>query len=81
MIFQTAITDLTKLPVANASLLDEASAAAETISLGYSINKRKKFFVADNVFPHTLQVLKTRAKFLDVEIVIGDPFKFDFKNR
>lgn len=76
--FQTLVSDLTGLPIANASLLDEATAAAEAMSLMYSVkNKRtktpiRKVFVDQHVFKTTLDVLKTRAHPIDIEIVVGD---------
>lgn len=77
--FQTLIMDLTGLPMANASLLDEATAAAEAMTLSHSASKNKtatKFFVDANVFPQTVEVLKTRATPLKIEIVMGDISKF-----
>ena len=73
--FQTMIADLTGLPIANASLLDEATAAAEAMSLSYAAhkNQRRKFFVSQNCFPQTIEVIQTRAKPLNIEIVTGDP--------
>ena len=75
--FQTMIIDLTGLPLANASLLDEATAAAEAMSMFYSLRKGNKkeanvFFVSKDIFPQTLDVLKTRAYPLGIEIRIGD---------
>ena len=76
--FQTMVTDLTGLPIANASLLDEATAAAEAMSmLFHHLNKadvpeRPKLFVDNEVFPQTLDVLVTRAAPLGIEIVRGD---------
>lgn len=69
--FQTVISDLTGLPVANASLLDEGTAAAEALSLSFSNSKKKKTkYVVDlDIHPQTLSVLKTRALPLNVEIV------------
>jgi glycine dehydrogenase len=78
--FQTMITDLTGLEIANASLLDEATAAAEAMTLCQAVApNRKTFFVADNCHPQTIAVLLTRAKPLGIEIKIGDysHFKFD----
>jgi glycine dehydrogenase len=76
--FQTMIVDLTKLDIANASLLDEATAAAEAMSLCHAVAPdRKTFFVADNCHPQTIQVIQTRAKPLGTEVVIGDFRKFD----
>ena len=77
--FQTMVMDLTGMEIANASLLDEASAAAESMIMFYNSRKRKeiiagknKFFVADNLFPQTIEVVKGRAKNLDIELIIGD---------
>ena len=70
--FQTLITELTGLPVANASLLDEGTAAAEAMILAYSQSTRKTVLVDSKIFPQTLEVLKTRAKPLDIEIKLID---------
>src|SRR5881275_3741678 len=80
--FQTMVTDLTALDIANASLLDEATAAAEAMALCHHAatdRSRKKFFVADNCHPQTIEVVRTRAKPLGIEVVTGDfaDFKFD----
>jgi glycine dehydrogenase len=80
--FQTMVSDLTALDIANASLLDEATAAAEAMALCHhaaSDRSRNKFFVADNCHPQTIDVVRTRAKPLGIEIVTGDfaDFKFD----
>jgi len=78
--FQTMITDLTALDIANASLLDEATAAAEAMTLCHAnATGRNIFFVANNCHPQTIEVVQTRAKPLGIEIVIGDfsQFKFD----
>jgi glycine dehydrogenase len=78
--FQTMITDLTALDIANASLLDEATAAAEAMTLCHAVaTGRNTFFVANNCHPQTLEVVQTRAKPLGLEIVTGDfsQFKFD----
>jgi glycine dehydrogenase len=78
--FQTMITDLTALDIANASLLDEATAAAEAMTLCHAnASGRNTFFVAHNCHPQTIEVVQTRAKPLGIEIVIGDfsQFKFD----
>ena len=66
--YQTLITELTGLPVANASLLDEATAAAEAMILAYGQSDRKIILVDSKVFPQTLAVLETRAKPLGIEI-------------
>ena len=71
--FQTMITDLTALEIANASLLDEATAAAEAMALCHAVvPNRKKFFVADNCHPQTIAVVQTRAKPLGIEVQIGN---------
>ncbi|WP_163648744.1 aminomethyl-transferring glycine dehydrogenase [Modicisalibacter sp. 'Wilcox'] len=71
--FQQMVMDLTGMDLANASLLDEATAAAEAMALCHRANKKVKsdrFFVADDVFPQTLDVLRTRAAYLDIELVV-----------
>ncbi len=78
--FQTMITDLTALDIANASLLDEATAAAEAMTLCHAVaTDRNTFFVANNCHPQTIEVVQTRAKPLGIEVVVGDfvQFKFD----
>ncbi len=77
--FQTVITELTGMEIANASLLDEATAAAEAMIMMYNIRhknlkktKANKFFIDKNVFPQTIAVMQTRAKHLDFEIIIDD---------
>ena len=70
--YQTLITELTGLPVSNASLLDEGTAAAEAMLLAHSASKKNVFLVDSEVFPQTLQVLETRAKPLGIEIKLLD---------
>ena len=76
--FQTMVSDLTGLPIANASLLDEATAAAEAMTMFFNtLNKQDhithpKFFVDNEIFPQTKDVLYTRAKPIGIEIVTGD---------
>jgi len=78
--FQQMIIDLTALDIANASLLDEATAAAEAMSLCHAaVPNRKVFFVADNCHPQTIAVIQTRAKPLGIEVVVGDFREFDFE--
>jgi len=74
--FQTMICDLTGLDVANASLLDEATAAAEAMALAERAaqTKPKSFFVDAEVHPQTLAVLRTRAEPLGWQLIVGDPF-------
>src|ERR1700737_480032 len=77
--FQTMITDLTGLDIANASLLDEATAAAEAMTLCHAVvPNRKKFFVADNCHPQTIEVGRTRAKPLGIEVKIDNYSRFKF---
>lgn len=81
--YQTMVTDLTGLPIANASLLDEGTAAAEAMHLFHAVRKPStknahKFFVDEKVFPQTLDILKTRSAPLGIELVTGDVSKLDF---
>src|SRR6266404_491904 len=77
--FQTMITDLTGLEIANASLLDEDTAAAEAMALCHaSVPDRKTFLVADNCHPQTIEVIRTRAKPLGIDIKIGNYARFKF---
>ncbi|WP_028220613.1 aminomethyl-transferring glycine dehydrogenase [Paraburkholderia oxyphila] len=71
--FQQMIVDLTGLAISNASLLDEATAAAEAMTLVQRVGKSKSnvFFVADDVLPQTLEVVKTRAKPIGIEVKVG----------
>ncbi|MGK7394917.1 MAG: aminomethyl-transferring glycine dehydrogenase [Candidatus Cyclobacteriaceae bacterium M3_2C_046] len=75
--FQTMVIDLTGMEIANASLLDEGTAAAEAMSMFFSLRKgakkkANKFFVDQHTFPQTIDVLKTRSKPLGIELVITD---------
>jgi glycine dehydrogenase len=78
--FQTMVIDLTGMQVANASLLDEATAAAEAMTMFHRVQARRiessgqpaQFFVADSVFPQTLDVLRVRAEPLGIDLVVGD---------
>src|SRR5215469_9349387 len=76
--FQQMIMDLTALDIANASMLDEATAAAEAMALCHAVVPRETFFVADNCHPQTIAVVQTRAKPLGIEIKIGDYSRFKF---
>ncbi len=77
--FQTMVIDLTGLPVANASLLDEGTAAAEAMTLLHHVGKGSDaFFVAQDCHPQTIEVLRTRAAPLGMHIIVGDPVTFDF---
>ncbi|OEK06309.1 aminomethyl-transferring glycine dehydrogenase [Roseivirga misakiensis] len=80
--FQTLVIDLTGMPIANASLLDESTAAAEAMTMFAGLRKKdkkkaNKFFVDQNTFPQTLDVLKTRAIPVGIELEIGDINKVD----
>ncbi len=73
--FQTVVIDLTGMPIANASLLDEGTAAAEAMSLFYSLRKNKDadtFFISEDCFPHTIDVLRTRANPHGIKLLIGN---------
>lgn len=83
--FQTLVSDLTGLPIANASLLDEGTAAAEAMLMffgGRSRDQKKhdsrKFFVSMYTYPQTIDVLRTRAEAMGIELVIGDPLEVSF---
>ena len=79
--FQTMVRDLTGMEVANASLLDEATAAAEAMTMLHRVQGKRidgaggppQFFVADSCFPQTIDVLRARAEPLGIELVVGDP--------
>jgi glycine dehydrogenase len=79
--FQTVVADLTGLPVANASLLDEATAAAEAMHLTLSVAKAdraRRFLVDEKCHPQTIEVVKTRAAARGVEVIVAEPLFFDF---
>ncbi len=82
-IFQTMISELTGMPMANASLLDEATAAAEAMMMLKRISKSesKRFLVDEDTYPQTLAVMRTRAEPLGIELVVASPDSFgDHKN-
>ena len=81
--YQTMICDLTGMSIANASLLDESTAAAEAMSLLFAVRSRTqkknaiaKFFVDQNTLPQTLSLLETRSNPIGIELVVGDPKEF-----
>ena len=81
--FQTMVVELTGLEVANASLLDEATAAAEAMAMAYSSRRNENanvFFISNKCFAQTIEVVKTRAEPLGLEVVIGDSNKVLFDN-
>ncbi|MCJ7467685.1 MAG: aminomethyl-transferring glycine dehydrogenase, partial [Maribacter sp.] len=85
--FQTVICDLTGMALANASLLDESTAAAEAMTMLFELRSRDqkknqvvKFFASEEVLPQTLSLLKTRSAPLGIELVVGDHETFNFGN-
>jgi glycine dehydrogenase len=83
--FQTMVSDLTGMDIANASLLDEATAAAEAMTMLFRLRSREKiaaeaniFFVSETCFPQTIDVLRTRSEPLGIDLHIGDHTQFDF---
>ena len=86
--FQTMVSDLTALPIANASLLDEGTAAAESMAMFFGLkNKRNRgdaknqFIISNKVFPQTIDVMRTRATPLDIEIIVADIFEAEFTEK
>ena len=85
--YQTMVCDLTGMQVANASLLDESTAAAEAMTMLFDLRSRSqkkegilKFFVSDEILPQTLSLLKTRATPLKIELVVDNPENFKFSS-
>jgi glycine dehydrogenase len=81
LVFQTMISDLTGLEIANSSLLDEGTAAAEAMTMSRSVNRKNKshrFFVSKDCHPQTIAVVQTRAAPQGVEVIVGDHREFDF---
>jgi glycine dehydrogenase len=88
LIFQTMVSDLTGMPLANASLLDEGTAAAEAMIMLFNSRNRQAvkdnaniFFISSNLFPQSIDVLKTRAIPLGIELVIGNHNTFEFTGK
>lgn len=86
--FQTVVTELTGFELANSSLLDEATAGAEAMLLAYHARSRKQvkenvniFYVDKNVFPQTIDVLRTRATPLGIELIIADYADFEYNDK
>ncbi|KAI5712092.1 hypothetical protein M8J75_005782 [Diaphorina citri] len=79
--FQTMVSDLTGLSVANASLLDEATAAAEAMSICHRFTKRNKLLISDKVHPQTLSVIKTRADSLGLQVIVSDIAQADLSGK
>lgn len=80
MHYQTMVAEMTKMDIANASLLDEATAGSEAMYMCYSIHdcEKKTFVVSKDVFPQTLAVVETRAKAVGVKVEVVDPETYDF---
>src|SRR5688500_17274916 len=79
--FQTTVIDLTGLPIANASLLDEGTAAAEAMAMAYGISggeQKNTFFVSSLCHPQTIDVVRTRARARGIDVVVGDLEQFDW---
>ncbi len=79
--FQTMVADLTGLPLAGASLLDEGTAAAEAMAMCFAIagsEAKRSFFVAEDCHPQTIEVCRTRAESLGIELITGDVFMAEF---
>jgi len=80
--FQTMVTDLTALDIANASLLDESTAAAEAMTMCHALKDgRNIFFVSEDCHPQNIDVVKTRAKALGIEVVVGSHENFQFTEK
>jgi glycine dehydrogenase len=80
--FQTMVSDLTALPFANASLLDEATACAEAMAMSHALKDgRNIFFVSENCHPQNIEVVQTRAKALGIEVTVGNHEKFQFTDK
>ena len=83
--FQTMVSDLTGMDIANASLLDEGTAASEAMAMFYRLRKGEKksankFFVSSKIYPQTLEIMKTRSAPLGIELVIDELSKFDYSD-
>lgn len=74
--------EITEMDVANASLLDEATAAAEAVQMSYNHHngKRMKYFVSDSLFPQTIEVIKTKCHAIGIDLEIGPTESFNFDN-
>ncbi|AFZ12851.1 Glycine dehydrogenase (decarboxylating) [Crinalium epipsammum PCC 9333] len=82
--FQTMVIDLTGLEIANASLLDEGTAAAEAMTMSYGIKEKSKvkaFWVSEDCHPQTIDVIKTRAIPLGIEVIVGNHQTFNFEQK
>ena len=83
--FQTMVSDLTGMDIANASLLDEGTAASEAMAMFHRLRKGEKknankFFVSSKIYPQTLEIMKTRSAPLGIELVVDEVSKFDYSD-
>ena len=79
--FQTMVSDLTGMDVSNASLLDEGTAAAEAMTMARRISRRRRalrFWVDADTFPQTIEVIRARARWMDIDVVVAHPDEMDF---
>lgn len=79
--YQTMVSEITGLEVANASLLDEGTAAAEAMTLCTRQNKRKKLYISDRIHPQTLECIRTRTDALGLELIVGPIEQCDMESR
>jgi glycine dehydrogenase len=82
--FQTMIADLTGMEIANASMLDEGTAAAEAMTMAHGIKAAEDghaFFVSETCHPQTIEVIRTRALALDIQVIVGNHHTFDFAKK
>ena len=84
LIFQTMLQDLTGMEICNSSLLDEATAAAEAMTMMHRVSRGKqgdKFFISQHCHPQTIRLMQNRAEPLGIEVIVGDPLSFDFQTK
>ena len=84
LIFQTMLQDLTGMEISNSSLLDEATAAAEAMTMMHRVSRGKQgntFFVSDQCHPQTIRLMQNRAKPLGIEVIVGKSYEFDFQTQ
>jgi glycine dehydrogenase len=84
--FQTLVTDLTGLQIANASMLDEGTAAAEAMMMAHRVkigdsSETSLFFISEKCHPQTIDIVKTRAKPLNIDVIVGDHRSFEFSGK
>src|SRR6185436_13249130 len=80
--FQTMAADLTALDIANASVLDEATAAAEAMTMSHRLkDDRNVYFISETCHPQTIEVVVARAEALGIEALVGNPETFSFSDK